>query len=34
MIFDTVEELDNKLQVIIMDHADLDNHRFQNAVRV
>jgi len=34
MIFATVEDLDNRLQVVVVDHADLNNPRFQHAVRI
>ncbi len=34
MIFATVEDLDNRLQVVVVDHADLNNPKFQNAVRI
>jgi hypothetical protein len=33
LIFDTVRRLDGRLQVVVMDHADLVEPEFQQAVR-
>lgn len=33
MIFDTVQNLNNRLQIIVLDHADLDDPAFVGAVR-